>query len=190
MSRAQRLCESVHVASLGIWLGALGMSIASAAIVFPTIKSLGPHLDEFSRYSGPHSLIAGGQVANRVFLVGDIVQFVCVLAAGLTFGIAVMWLGLSMRRVSTFLRATLLLGLVGILAYRFGVVQPRWDEDLRQHWEAARAGDNDAAARSKASLDALHPVQTRLMGVTGAMVGAALALAVAAAPGPRIGEGE
>ncbi len=177
------MCDAIHVAALGVWLGALGMSVAAAAIVFPTMNDLKPHLADFDKYTGPHALIAGGQVANRVFLVGDIVQFVCVLAAGLTFGVAVMWLGLSMRRVSTFLRAALLLGLVGVLAYRFAVVQPKWDEDVRRHWEAAKAGDNGAAEGYKASIDATHPLQTKLMGATGAMVAAALVVAVVAATG-------
>jgi hypothetical protein len=178
MSSVRRICDAVHVAALGIWAGSLGLAITAAAVVFPTLHDLDPHLRAFDAYTGPHSIIAGGQVANRVFLVSDIVQFACVLLAGLTFGIAIMWLGLSVRRVSTFLRAALLLGLVGVLAYRFGVVQPEWDEHLRLHWDAARAGQNDAAAAQKAYLDAAHPLQSQLMGATGALVVVSLVLAV------------
>lgn len=179
MSNARRICDAIHVSALGLWLGALGMAIAAAAIVFPTMKELDPRLGAFGSYTGPHSIIAGGQVANRVFLIADIAQFACVLAAGLTFGIAVMWLGLPIRKVTTFLRAALLLGVIGVLAYRFGVVQPQWDEHLRLHWEAAKAGQNEVAAAQKVFLDESHPLQSKLMGTTAALVAALLAMGIA-----------
>jgi hypothetical protein len=174
MSGGRRVGEVVHAAALGIWLGAVLLAGAAAAIVFPTLKALDPHLTTFDKYDGPHWLLAGGQVAQRIFLAADIAQFACMLAAGLSFGIMVMWLGLPMRRRSTFARATFLLAALAVLSYRFAVMQPRWDAALHRHWAAAQAGDNAAAAHEKAALDEMHPVQTWLLGSTAGLVLSAL----------------
>jgi hypothetical protein len=178
MSSARRICDHLHTASLGLWLGALGMSGAAAAIVFPTMKDLDPKLAAYAGYEGSHTMLAGGHIAWRVFMVGDIVQYACVLVAGVTFGIAVMWLGLSVKRVSTFVRALLLLGLVGVLAFRFGVLQPGWDHDQKTYWDAAKAGNTAAAEQAQALLHDSHPVQERFMAITAGLVLAALGMAV------------
>src|SRR5689334_8572235 len=66
MTRGRRIVESVHIAVLGVWAGALVLAGAAAAIVFPVMKSLDPKLPGFSKYDGPHWMLAGGQVGQRV----------------------------------------------------------------------------------------------------------------------------
>lgn len=178
MTRARSICEVVHIAALGFWLGALVLAGTAAAIIFPTMRDLEPHLPRYSAYTGEHWLIAGGSVAARVFWFTDAVQFACVLLAGLTFGIAVMWCGLPIRRASTFLRSLILLSLIGLLSYRLGFVEPGLSSALRNHWAAALAGDNAAATRLKAVFDAGHPLQTRLMAITAGLVLCAIAAVI------------
>jgi hypothetical protein len=174
----------LHVAALAVWLGAIGMTVAAAAIVFPTMQKLDPHLAAFDKYTGSHAVLAGDRCLAGV--PGVRRRAVCVRAdRGVTFGIAVMWLGLSVQRVSTFVRAALLLGLVGMLAYRFGFQQPAWDSDLKAYWEAAGIGDNAAAATIQERLRAAHPVQERMMAVTAGMVGAALVIGIVVSPRER-----
>ena len=173
MSRARAICEAVHLWALGLWLGALVLAAAAAAIVFPALKELDPSLTAFSKYQGPHWVLAGGRIGARVFTVLDVVQVACVLMAGLTLAIAVSRLGLSVQRISTFVRVALVLGLVAILAYRLALLEPSMQKSLRAYWSAAAEGDNTAAARHRAEFDAGHPLETRLLGATAALVVAA-----------------
>lgn len=187
MKAGRRVCESVHMSALGVWLGALVLVGASAAMLFPTMKHLQPELPGYALYTGPHWLIAGGHMVQKMFLALDVAQFAAVLIAGASFGAAAMWFGLPIRRVSTFVRAALLLGLVGLLSYRLGFLEPEMADNLRRYWAAAAAGDNAAALKYKELFDAGHPVQSRLLGLTAGLVLAAMIAtvwSVARADGP------
>jgi hypothetical protein len=179
MTRGRAICEIAHTAALGFWLGALVMAGTAAAVIFPTMRELDPRLPHYVGYAGDHWLIAGGRVAAKVFWITDAVQFACMLLAGLTFGIAVMWCGLQVRRISTFARVLVLLALVGVLSYRLGFVEPGLSAALRDHWAAALAGDTAAASRFKAVFDAGHPLQTRLLSITAGLVLAAILATIA-----------
>jgi hypothetical protein len=170
MKAGRRVCESVHMAALGLWLGALVLTAAAAAMLFPTMKMLQPALPGYALYTGEHWLIAGGHVVQRMFLALDVAQFAAALVAGATFGAAVMWFGLSMKRVSTFVRVFLLLALIALLAYRMGFLEPEMADNLRRYWAAAAAGDNATALRYKELFDASHPLQSRLLGLTAVLV--------------------
>jgi hypothetical protein len=177
MSRGRRICESIHIAVLGVWLGAILLAGAAAAVVFPLMKDLNPTLPRFAKYDGPHWLLAGGKVGQLVFFALDLVQFVCVLTAGATLVVSLVWMGLPVRRWSTFLRIALLLALVGVLAYQFGVLAPDLQANLRSYWAAAEAGDNVSAAAFREAFDRGHPLATRLLGSTAAAVLASIAVA-------------
>ena len=174
MKRGRRICESLHLTALGIWLGAVIMAATAAIIVFPTMKRLDPSLPGFAPYPKDQWLIAGGQVAARVFWACDVVQFAGMLVAGATFAAAAWWFGLSVTRVSTFVRAALLLTLLAVLSYRLGFLEPRMGEALKNFWAAAQGGDVAAADRFKAIFDAGHPMQSRLMVGTAIFVLASL----------------
>lgn len=178
MTRGRRIVEAVHVAVLGVWAGALVLGGAAAAIVFPVMKNLDPKLPTFAKYDGPHWMLAGGQVGQRVFFVLDVVQFACVILSGATLVLALVKFGLNVRRVSTFVRVAVLLGLIGVLAYRLGFLEPRMQEALKSYWAAAQAGDNEGAARFRAVFDGGHPIETTLMSVTLGLVVAGLIAAV------------
>ena len=59
MPRCAAAAEGLHLAALGAWLGAIVVSGAAAAIIFPTMRSLDPRMPEFGSYQGPHWMIAG-----------------------------------------------------------------------------------------------------------------------------------
>jgi hypothetical protein len=192
MKAGRRVVESVHTVALALWLGALVMTAVSAATLFPTMHRLEPELPAYAGYTGPHWLIAGGHIVQKMFWACDVVQFAGMLIAGVTFAAAIMWFGLSTRRVSTFVRVVLLLALVGVLSYRLGFLEPEMTQNLRAYWSAAAAGDNATAARFKKAFDAGHPIQSRMLGLTAGLVLAALIAGIwsfARAERPDVGAG-
>jgi hypothetical protein len=166
------------------------MTGAAAAVIFPAMKGLDPALPAYAAYTGPHWSLAAGQIANRLFIIADTVQFGAMLAAGVTFGLCVLFFGLSTRRGTTFARAALLLALVGVLSYHLMILSPRMATNVRLYWDAAAAGDNAGAAGPKAAFDADHPTASRVLGATALLVlGAMVAGMVSITAGRRMEEG-
>jgi hypothetical protein len=155
---------------VSLWLGSLIVAGAAAAIIFPTMKRLKPSLPDYASYSGEHWSLAGGQIAARIFWLADVIQVACLVIAGLSFGAAIVWFGTPMRSRLTMLRATLLLLALAVAGYRLGLLEPGLTDALRGYWAAALAGDNEAAARLKQVFDDAHPMQTRLMSGTAALL--------------------
>ncbi len=158
--------ESVHVLCLALWLGAVVMSGLVAARVFSIMKDLDPRLASHEAYAGAHWRLAGGKIANGVFAVTDVVQFICAFLAGLAFAGLVLTRGVSPRRISTWLRG---IGLSVAMASLMGlllIVTPQLNRALNAYWSAARAGNNDEAARFQALAGEIHPTASTLMGVT------------------------
>lgn len=176
MTRGRRICETIHLAVLGAWLGVLLMTGATAATLFPAVKALAPTLPGYARYEGPHWSLAAGKVAAVLFFIADAAQFAGVLIAGVTFGVSILAFGVSMRSRLTALRGGVLIALLGLLSYQLLVLAPGMNSDLASYWLAAEAGDNAAAARFKAAFDARHPLATNLLAVD---AGAVLVLLVA-----------
>ena len=192
MRPARRVCESVHMAALGLWLGSLISTAASAAMLFPTIHRLEPSLPGYAGYTGPHWLIAGGHIVSRMFLALDVAQFASLLVAGVMLVASLLWFGLSVRRTSTFVRVALLLALVGVMSYRLGFLEPELAQTLKSYWAAAAAADNEAALRLKETYVKSHPVQSRMLVITAALVLASLvagAWSIAKPDPPEPGEG-
>lgn len=176
MSRIAPLAETVHIASLGVSLGVLVVAGVTAAVTFPTMHALDPHLPGFAGYSGPHWLIAGGHIAQRVFSITDSVQIGCLALILLTFLIAASRPDQS--RALLLSRSVILSGLVGVALYRLVLFNPENTRNLMVYWDAARAGDASAAESAKNAFDSSHPVSTRLMAVTASLLLAAIVLTV------------
>lgn len=170
MTRGRRICETIHLAVLGAWLGVLLMTGAAAAMLFPTIRALAPTLPGYARYEGPHWSLAAGKIAAVLFFLADAAQFAGVLAAGATLGVSILAFGVSMRSRLTALRGGVLIALLGLLSYQLLVLAPGMHADLASYWLAAEAGDNAAAARFKAAFDARHPLARTLLAVDAAAV--------------------
>lgn len=178
MTRGRTVTECIHLLALGIWLGGLGVAGASAGQFFVIMRGLDPALPAYAGYRGAHWSIAAGHMVQPLFLVVDIVQFACVLIAGATFVVAAMAMGLSLRRVSTFARALLILSLLTVLSYRFFVIAPGAMQSLAAYWQAAAAGQTDAALIHKGIFDAAHAVDRRLTMATLLLVVCAIATAL------------
>lgn len=149
--------ETAHLVALGLWLGALVMTGATAAIAFPTLRDLDPSLPAFASYPEDHWSIAAGMVMARVFFVCDAVQLGCGLLAGATLGILFLTGAVARRRAAQVIRAALLaVLLVSLLQY---LVFPAREmaQDLQAFWSAAKAGDAETADRHRAAFERAHP---------------------------------
>ncbi|MCC6660283.1 MAG: hypothetical protein IT437_05300 [Phycisphaerales bacterium] len=165
-----RIVQVVHVVAAGVWLGALVMRGVQAALVFRTMRSIRPTLPDFAAYPGEHWRLAGGMLTSRLFVASDVVQFVCLMACGVTFTIAVLGLGLPVRRASCSVGGAVIIALVAVLSYQFFVLTPNLTEHMQAYWDAARAGSIAAADSHRAAVDALHPTARALMTTDAALV--------------------
>ena len=160
---------------LCVWLGAVVCSGTFAATVFPTMKAIDPRLPAFEKYEGPHYLIAGGKLAQKIFLLADIAQFACGWSR---LRRCCACSSCSARTRSAAGRATSSAPFRSrsrspALPGEIIVVGPALNGALRLYWAAAEAGDNVLAAKHKAGVDDLHPIASWLLS------GAAISLLIA-----------
>lgn len=168
MRRVPAILETAHVTALGVWAGAVVMSGATAAVIFPQMRELDPTLEAFAATPGEHWVIAAGWVMARVFWVMDAVQLGCAGVAALTL-IALVWMR-GVFGIRFVLLRVLLVGaaVATLLWYLMAVAQPM-STDLAGYWEAAKAGEAERAATLRASFDARHPVASRALGALGVL---------------------
>jgi hypothetical protein len=164
MSSWRAFCHTVHLASLGVWAGAVVMAGATAAVAFPTLRDLNV------RVSGPapgfeddHFRFAAGAVAQRVFLIGDVISFACAMLSGVTLLALIAVFGISARRPATIVRALALGVALASLAAMLLIVTPRINAASVQHFAAAKSGDAAAAAIHKHAVADLHPLARNLL---------------------------
>jgi hypothetical protein len=170
MSTWRAFCETVHLVVLGLWLGVLIAVGATAAIVFPTMKSLGVRVPEITGDAADHYRIAGGMVAERVFLLGDAVMFPCGLIAAATLGCSFMFFRSRSGKGAAMLRAVALGIALASLAALLLVVTPAINSASAKHRAAAKIGDVPAAQAAMKAVDELHPTATNLMAAEAAAV--------------------
>lgn len=177
-TRWRSISETVHLTALGLWLGSLVMTGVTAALMFPMMKKLDPVLAAYPAYTGDHWMLAAGQIAARVFLWCDAIQFTCMMLCLITLAIILKKCGLSLRRRSSGLRVLgLLIAVVALGAHQL-YLAPRMQLNMRGLWESAQAGNNVEAVKFKELFDKDHPLATRLMGAT--TVGLLLAMVAGA----------
>jgi hypothetical protein len=152
----------LHIATMGLWAGMLAMSGVSAALIFPMMKRLDPALPEFAAYTGDHWMIAAGMIAARQFsLLAWAESVLALIAVGSLMGLVASTRGgLSHGLV---LRCVAVGGATAVLLYQSFVLQTRMDGHMLAHWNAARAGDNEAALTHKDAFTADHPLASGLM---------------------------
>ncbi|MCA9303934.1 MAG: hypothetical protein KC996_07430 [Phycisphaerales bacterium] len=160
-----RAAQTIHLLALALWVGAAAMSGIVAAIVFPTMRTLNPTLGAYPDYTGDHSTLAAGNIAGRVFLLVDTVQFVCA-ATALASLIAMLMLGYSLNTLARVARSVILCIALGILSYHLFVLMPGMHNDLKAYWDAAAIGDNLTADMHKDAFLALHTTASRSIGGT------------------------
>lgn len=181
MRRVLHICQMINVSALGIWVGALLMSGAAAAIIFPTMRELRPELALYSGYTGEHWRLAGGVVASRVFFVSDIVQFACAALSAATLAFLAVAQARTGRSLLMSARVLLMGVLMMVFCYGFFIVSPRMSVNLDAYWRAAAAAQTPKADEARARFDADHPTASALMQTTAGL--AFVALLLAAWPG-------
>ncbi len=183
MSPLRRAVESVHLASLGLWLGILIATGAAAALVFPAMKALDPTLPAYAAFDRPHWTLAAGHVAERYFRASDVAQVALAGIAWLTLPIAAAVFG--PRRSLPIIRVGLVGALSVSLAWQLLSLRPRMDLHLSAYRAAAIAGESEFAEAERAAFAALHPAATRAMAINAAVVLFALAAGAVDATRPR-----
>lgn len=163
MTPIRRLLETVHLTFAGLWLGSLVMTGVAAAVIFPITRELNPQLPDFTEFTGPHWRIAAGTVAAKIFLISDAIQLGCIIICGLTLGAVVITAEGWQRPIATSIRLIALFCAVGLLTYSFAFLGPRMNTNMVNYWDAARAGENDAAKSNQLAFDKDHPTATKVM---------------------------
>ena len=163
MTPIRRLLETVHLTFAGLWLGSLVMTGVAAAVIFPITRELNPQLPDFTEFTGPHWRIAAGTVAAKIFLISDAIQLGCIIICGLTLGAVVITAEGWQRPIATSIRLIALFCAVGLLTYSFAFLGPRMNTNMVNYWDAARAGENDAATSYQLAFDKDHPTATKVM---------------------------
>jgi hypothetical protein len=164
-----RVAETLHLSVVGLWLGALLMTAAVAAVIFPTMRELDPTFGLFRAYGGPQADLGAGYIQARVFFVADVVQFVGAFAGGVTLAVSIA-ARRNLRSRLTMARSVLFGAAVLVFAFEFFVLSPRMNRNATAYWRAAEAGDVVAAEKSRQMFSADHPTATRTFGATAVLV--------------------
>ncbi len=173
---ARRVLHAVHVFAMGLWFGALIMTAAAAAVIFPTLKALNPSLPAYASYGGEHWMLAAGRVANTIFFISDVVQFICSSLAIGTLLVSVVFLKTPWRNRLTAMRAVLLGTALCLLCYHLFILGPRMSVNLERYWTLAAQGQQQQADEFRAAFSADHPSASRVLGAIAGVAGLGLFL--------------
>jgi hypothetical protein len=185
----RKSAESVFLLCAGLWLGSLVMTGATAGILFSTMRTLEPSFGRFAAYEGPHSNLGAGVVQNRIFLAGDVVQFIGATGT-LASTIALLTLfALPLRRISTGIRLFAQGAAMLLVSFHLFVLVPRMQENAEAYWSAAEGGDLAAAALASDAFQADHPTATRVLISTAVVVAVLLVSGAWSAASAGQGEG-
>ena len=158
--------NGVYWLLLGLWVGSLVLSAATAAMMFPMMKAIAPVLPEYAAYTGSHGLLLAGQIMSRVFFVQDVIELAALV------GVAVILVGhfvafrLSSRTLANRIRLAAGALLLVIVCYKAFIMAPRMYYNLGDFWAAAKVGDMAGADAAHAAFEADHPTATNLMATT------------------------
>ena len=162
VNRSRALAETVHLAALGIWFGAIGMTGAAAAVAFPTMRDLDPTLGAYAAFPKEHWPIAAGEVLFKLFQISDLVSILCVVLAVGSLGAAIVAGGLSMGRLATKLRVLLLVLIIAVQSWALFVLMPRMTHNVNEFWDAAKAGEVQRAGEYRVRFSDDHPTSRRV----------------------------
>lgn len=149
--------------AVAVWLGAVWMSGVVAATVFPEMRDLNPRLPGYAAYEGEHWRLAAGRVAARVFLAGDAIALVSAMIATVALLVSVLYYKACVRRGAGLVRVAGFVAAMALLGFQFSYLGPRMHPELARYWEAAAAGDNEAARAHLAAFDRHHPTASNVL---------------------------
>ncbi len=156
----------MHLVALAAWLGVSASAGLFAAVVFPTMRELGPTLERFEAWSGSHADLAAGFVQARVFAAADTVSFASAVVA-LASMIGLLTVGrLTLRRWSSGIRLCGLGLALGLFSFWLMVLSPRMETARRAYLQAAEAGETAVAQREHAAFERDHPTASGVLKAT------------------------
>lgn len=158
--------NGVYWLLLGLWLGSLVLSAATAAFIFPMMIKVEPTLPEYSAYAGSHGLLLAGQVMSQVFTIQDFIELIAIVGVVVIMVGHFVAFGHSIRTRANAIRIAAIAVLMIIVSYKAFIVSPRMFFNLRDYWVAAKAGEMDKADAAKGAFDADHPTARLLMEFT------------------------
>lgn len=165
MLTGRKLAECIHLTALAIWLGAMLMGGGVAAFVFPTMASLDPQLASYAAYPESHGVIVAGFIGEFIFFVLDATGLLAIFVAIVSLVTAAVY-RMSLRRISTLVRASCLGLAMMALAYQLLSIAPQMKMYLDEFRMAAQAGELEAAAQARAAFRELHPLSSNVLAVT------------------------
>lgn len=184
MRTGRKIAETIHFVALGVWLGTIVTTGMAAAMLFPTVRDLSPSAPKFAEYTGEHWRIVAGHIGARLFLNADVVQFVCAFVAIFSAGVSVILMGRHWRTIGTGGRMVLLSCALTAFSYGFFIHTPQMNAHLVAYWQAAEAGDIEAATAQQGAFAAMHPTSTTILGLTAFCVLGTMAVGLFSALGP------
>lgn len=179
---------TVHILALTVWLASLLAAGLSAALIFSQMKKLQPSLPEYAAYTGEHWKIAGGMVANKIFLIVDYVQLCCAIIAILTLGLTLLAANQAVPKYRPPLAGVRIVFLsiaCALLCYELFILSPRMAVHLNDFWVAAKDGKMAVAHAAQAAFDADHPTASNVLKATAASVFLLLITSTIAVTRPR-----
>jgi hypothetical protein len=186
-----KACLVAYWLSLCVWIAALGAAGLSAVHAFGTLPSTPLVMERFDGYPArEHGTIAAGLVMADLFVTVDFVQFAAIPLALITLGLQLTVFGLPARRPANMARLGCLVLGAGLFAWYAVAVAPPLNGALHAFWDAAAAGDLEAASRQRDLVGAYHSTARLVLQLNLVLVaGAVAASAIALAPGPGRGRG-
>jgi hypothetical protein len=163
----RRWAGPLHLFILALWLGLILAIGASAAVIFPAIKSLDPSIPDYAAYTGEHWLLLAGVPASRLFAGLDGLSVAALFLAVLT---AFLMQRESEKMWVLVARWALLALLAAAVIYQTSVFHPKMFGELTKYWDAAKLGDNTLANTHRDAFRALHPDSTTLLATVAALI--------------------
>ncbi|MFO0832148.1 MAG: hypothetical protein U0637_09915 [Phycisphaerales bacterium] len=172
----QRTAHALHVCALGVWTGAIAMTAGAAAVIFPTVKQLTPHVPRYAAVPDEgHWLLLAGNVASRVFAVSDKVQLGCAAVTLVTAVVLARARGFHGALAGKARAAALICALL-LVTYYLAVLVPRMTAHLHEHWRLSEAGEVEQARVHENAFKNDHPTSSRVLAATAACTLVALLL--------------
>ncbi len=185
MHPAARAGTVLYWLALVAWIGGLIAAAVAAPSVFGALGDLPLTLESFEAYPhDEHGRLAAGMVMERVFWIVDLIQLAAAPVVVVTLAIQLVAAGSRLRSPSNVVRTICIGAAALLLAYRVAALAPSMNRKLRAYWEAAEAGEVEAAAVHRDRFNEDHPTAIAVFGACLILLLVAAA-ASAAAGGPQ-----
>ncbi len=159
-----RISNAIYWLFLALWFGALVMTGITAAIAFPTLKTLGVTVPGFEAVpTDEHFKIAAGHILYQIFFITDCIQLTSVIIIIAITGLQLYSRKIALLKIPNLIRLAALTVVLLTLAYHLFQLAPRMNTNLRKYWDAAKAGED--YARYQQAFEAEHPTASKILGI-------------------------